>query len=411
MLVGSSQQRLPAPFGLAEAGLVAYSLDGDIVVVDPASNQRRTIVAGDTDDRDPQWSRDGTRIVFERYRDGLSQLFTVRPDGAGLTAITPNPTTIDAATLTARPTRSRRTAAAVLYLSGSAIRIAQSDGTGDQDRSRRRSIDLVEVAWRPPDGSQIGAVGAARRHLPGRRRSTARCGPLSHQRMESKPAACRGLPMARRSPTTPGRPRPRSSPSAHASWTSRADMIDWPTREAPTPPGMPARRGRTTANGWSFSAAIASGYADVTAVVVRADGTGPRVETEHGLVLDQGVLRQVRVGTGRQLDPLSPSIAACHAHEPRESSESPGLVEIRRKRSALRVSRRDRGFVAAPSRRVRSDQLVGQRPWRVASAPPTKMAGTSAAIETSRGAPARVSPAASPIEAPAMSRSVVSGMP
>ena len=66
VLVVGSQPRLPPPFGLARNGLVAYAKDGDILTVDPATGVRKWITSGNEDDRDPQWSLDGTRIAFLR---------------------------------------------------------------------------------------------------------------------------------------------------------------------------------------------------------------------------------------------------------------------------------------------------------------------------------------------------------
>jgi Tol biopolymer transport system component len=61
-----SQQRLPPPFGLAANGLVAYTQDGDILTVDPATGARTWITSGNEEDREPRWSLDGTRIAFLR---------------------------------------------------------------------------------------------------------------------------------------------------------------------------------------------------------------------------------------------------------------------------------------------------------------------------------------------------------
>jgi hypothetical protein len=66
VLVVGSQPRLPPPFGLARNGLIAYAKDGDILTVDPATGARKWITSGNEDDRDPQWSLDGTRMAFLR---------------------------------------------------------------------------------------------------------------------------------------------------------------------------------------------------------------------------------------------------------------------------------------------------------------------------------------------------------
>ena len=282
VLVGSGQQRLPAPFGPAEAGLVAYSIDGDIVVVDPSSNQRRTIAAGATDDRDPQWSRDGTRIVFERVDLGLSQLFTVRPDGSALTAITPDPVTImpdaDGPTYTFSPD-----GRAVLYLSESRIRIAQTDGSGVKTLETP-DIGLVEVAWRPPDGSQIGAVGA---------RGGIYVVDVADGTLRTLVPPAYGVEAGGVSWSPDGSQvayHPWSTTAAK--FTVRARILDIESGHdrLADPRGADASwdAGATWSNDGKRLAVFrgySSGYTDVTAVVVRADGTGTRVETEHGLVL------------------------------------------------------------------------------------------------------------------------------
>ncbi len=61
-----SQSRPPAPFGLAGAGLVAYTIEGDIYTVDPVTGTREAIVTGPEDDSEARWSLDGTRLAFLR---------------------------------------------------------------------------------------------------------------------------------------------------------------------------------------------------------------------------------------------------------------------------------------------------------------------------------------------------------
>jgi hypothetical protein len=65
VIVGS-QQRLPAPFGVAANGLVAYAKDGHIFTVDPATGSRRSISSAVAVDERPLWSLDGTRLAFLR---------------------------------------------------------------------------------------------------------------------------------------------------------------------------------------------------------------------------------------------------------------------------------------------------------------------------------------------------------
>jgi Tol biopolymer transport system component len=90
-----SQRTRPAPhFGLAENGAVAMERDGDIVTVDHATGTVTPIITGPELDRAPVYSRDGTRIGFERSVDvsGNSVLIMIaNADGTGLIQATPEP--------------------------------------------------------------------------------------------------------------------------------------------------------------------------------------------------------------------------------------------------------------------------------------------------------------------------------
>ena len=66
VMIAGSRPRLPAPFGLAANGIVAYGSGGDIYTVDPETGSRRAIVTGPTDDHDPRFSLDGTKVAFLR---------------------------------------------------------------------------------------------------------------------------------------------------------------------------------------------------------------------------------------------------------------------------------------------------------------------------------------------------------
>jgi len=69
-VVAGSQRRLPPPFGLAGNGLVVHEAGGDIVALDALTGRTITIVGGAANDRWPQLSPYGTRIVFDREAVG-----------------------------------------------------------------------------------------------------------------------------------------------------------------------------------------------------------------------------------------------------------------------------------------------------------------------------------------------------
>lgn len=153
-LVVGGRSNPPAPFGPARAGLVAYASGGDIYTADPLTGHSTAIVTGPETDINPRWSRDGTRLAFERKTvgdAGPGLLFVARRDGSDLIRVTPQPLpaienysfspTGNEILISASPNGSPR------------ILIAAADG------SQIRQLDLpraaTNAAWRPPDGSEI----------------------------------------------------------------------------------------------------------------------------------------------------------------------------------------------------------------------------------------------------------------
>jgi Tol biopolymer transport system component len=69
MVVGSrlhlfATVQLPPPVGLAGNGLIAYSSDGDIWMLDPDGTDPRPLTSGMAYDWLPVWSRDGKRLAY-----------------------------------------------------------------------------------------------------------------------------------------------------------------------------------------------------------------------------------------------------------------------------------------------------------------------------------------------------------
>ena len=167
LLVSGSPQRLPAPYGPAANGNVAFAAGGDIFTVDPETGVTTAIVSESANDTDPVWSLDGTRIVFRRTLpdEAGDRLYLARADGGGLVSLTPEPI---ANISSYRFSPDGRT---VMFDSGVGdIMIANADGTGV------RSLDLpvtsacrgdgCEPSFRPPDGDQILVIGKRHRRTP-----------------------------------------------------------------------------------------------------------------------------------------------------------------------------------------------------------------------------------------------------
>ena len=280
IVVGSTQRRLPAPFGPAAVGLVAYSTDGDILVVDPKTNAPQTIVGGPATDLNPQWSRDGTRIVFERRTVGRSQLFGVRPDGTDLTAITPNPvvmaTDSEGADFKVSPSGD-----SVLYLRDGSIQLARSDGSGVRT-VETPGLTLVDVAWRPTAGAQIAAVGLhGSLYL-----VTVADGTVRTLIEPTADVESGGVSWS-----------PDGSRLTYFPWSTSVNAFTVRARILDVDSGQDRLADPRSDAFWDAEAIWSNdgqrlaiiqgnsdGYEDVTVVIVRVDGTGPVVETEHGLM-------------------------------------------------------------------------------------------------------------------------------
>lgn len=85
-----SRPRLPAPYGRAANGLIAYDAEGDIYSMDPVTGQTAALVTGATFDARPIFSRDGTRFAFARTGEGRNALlFVANADGTNMIQVTP----------------------------------------------------------------------------------------------------------------------------------------------------------------------------------------------------------------------------------------------------------------------------------------------------------------------------------
>ena len=158
--IGSQQQRVPAPFGPARNGVIAYESGGDIFTADPVTGAATAIVSGSSNDVGPRFSRDGRLVAFERtVEGGKGQLYVARSDGSNLTLVTPEPVTIQLAT-SGRSWEKYQFSPdgkAVLIATMTdglpTLTIAQTDGSG------ARELDLglrpSEPSFRPPDGAEI----------------------------------------------------------------------------------------------------------------------------------------------------------------------------------------------------------------------------------------------------------------
>ena len=92
--VGSRVHRVPAPFGLAANGELAYWANGDILVADPDGTHAHAVISGPSDDFAPGYTRDGTQLIFFRKVSRAdASLMIAAPDGSGVRSLLKEPLT------------------------------------------------------------------------------------------------------------------------------------------------------------------------------------------------------------------------------------------------------------------------------------------------------------------------------
>jgi Tol biopolymer transport system component len=152
--VVGSRPKVPPPFGLADNGLVVYAEQGDLLAIDPVTRAVTSVVEGSTEDLYPTFSRDGTRIVFERQRPNGTQLYAVDATGGGEIRLT-EPDAIGIYGLTWSPDDKQ-----LAYINGK-LWIVAADGSGA--KALDLPIDAVGYpTWRPRDGVDIAFAGSDR---------------------------------------------------------------------------------------------------------------------------------------------------------------------------------------------------------------------------------------------------------
>ena len=160
ILYVGSQQRVPAPFGPARNGLIAYSAGGDIYTADPVTGTATAVITGPETDRGPRFSLDGTHIAFERLADdGTSQIYVARSDGTGLTLVTLTPVSLATGSVGRAWERYKFSpdGRELLIATAWGMTIARTDGSG----ASQLDVGMLaeEPTYRPPDSNEILFIG------------------------------------------------------------------------------------------------------------------------------------------------------------------------------------------------------------------------------------------------------------
>ena len=282
--VGTQQQRLPAPFGPARNGVIPYVSAGDIYIGDPLTGETRLLVGGSNDDAAPGFSPDGTRLAFIRDvgRAGGAvsvpvHLFVVREDGTGLTRVTTTP--IQTLVWASWTPDGRHLAVVQPFDGVNQLDLFDTDGPKVPQRIAA-AAGLDSIAFRPPDGRQIvfralvdGRYGLFAMNADGTNRQTL-VAPMSQADVDQD------LNGATYSADGSRIFYQRWTPGSIQLWVMNADGTDpheffpesgqgWDGLAAPSPDGR-----------WiAYWHVIQDGRSTQRLTVVRADGTGPIIET------------------------------------------------------------------------------------------------------------------------------------
>jgi Tol biopolymer transport system component len=292
-VIGGSQRHVPAPFGPAANGLVAYEAGGHIFTADPVTGVAKAVTTGTQMDLRPVFSSDGTHFVFERTTDRYmpGRLIVARSDGTEPVVVTPDPVAgLDPGpAATAQYTFSPDGKEIALWSpltarGGGQLWIAQADGSGV--RQVDTPLDVFEASWLSPAGAKLIVTASTNGGPHG-------IYALDPRTSQSEPIVAPrsgvGVGYVRVSPdgsrlsyvTSIDALESPSSYRVHVIGLAGADDVTLPLPKGAVFQDAPA---------WSNDGtrlAITRGYAqhneDMALAVLPADGSGVGVESAHGL--------------------------------------------------------------------------------------------------------------------------------
>jgi Tol biopolymer transport system component len=169
---------------IAGGGSAVWAPDGKrlavggfaLTLMKPDGARARTIVAGECEVG--AWSRDGSRILFTRYRNGNPDVYLVRADGRRLRRLTRQPGEDYAADFSPDGRK-------ILFSSDRSglrqVYVMKLDGSSKRNVTRSRSNDWA-TSWQPVSskGAGVGAIGLARRDRMKGAEGCCGAGPLRH---------------------------------------------------------------------------------------------------------------------------------------------------------------------------------------------------------------------------------------
>ncbi|HET9083077.1 MAG TPA: hypothetical protein VFN41_01640 [Candidatus Limnocylindrales bacterium] len=150
--IGTHQQKLPPPFGVARNGAMLYGSGGDIYRLDPTTGVSTALVTGPDTDQIPMYSRDGTRFAFFRQTGTAPttyELVVANIDGTGQRVVSTDAVTFDYSINWSADGRS-------IILDDTHGHVTRLDTVGNAPAQKITYPDVREIiALRPPDEGEL----------------------------------------------------------------------------------------------------------------------------------------------------------------------------------------------------------------------------------------------------------------
>jgi Tol biopolymer transport system component len=126
-----------------DGSMIAYEGDDGLYVMNADGSDQHKIADGAS----PTWSPDGSRIAFVMGREHGADLWTIHPDGTGLSQLTKGPAFDELPAWS--PDGSR-----IAFVRESAVYVVNADGTGLTSVADLKGVRPFQPQW-SPDGSRI----------------------------------------------------------------------------------------------------------------------------------------------------------------------------------------------------------------------------------------------------------------
>jgi hypothetical protein len=151
--IGAQRTRVPAPFGPASNGSLAFYSQGDTWTLDPATGERLVIARGSENDFGAEFSLDGTKLaILSIDPGGGNRIRIISLDGSSPVYLAPDPFvqlhawawSPDGRSMLAIHTVDDEQVLSIVPTDGGPIRTLDLGGLTPGD-----------AAWRPPDGREL----------------------------------------------------------------------------------------------------------------------------------------------------------------------------------------------------------------------------------------------------------------